>query len=161
MSTQGRVRRELGQALDLDRGWRGRRAPHLDLLRWWKVTALGFSVNASGWDTGALGKLVFFVALIAIALVIVDHMKIDISRLPVPVPLACSAPARSRCCSSSSASSTRPDGVDWAWGIYVALIAALVLTYGAWLKVQEDARHVARAGRVRGHAAAARPSRRA
>ena len=27
---------------------------------------LGFSVNASGWDTGALGKLVFFVALIAI-----------------------------------------------------------------------------------------------
>ena len=55
---------------------------------WWKVSALGFSVNASGWDTGALGKLVFFVALIAVALVVVDHMKVDVSQLPVPVPLA-------------------------------------------------------------------------
>ena len=55
---------------------------------WWKVSALGFSVNASGWDTGALGKLVFFVALIAIALVVVDHMKVDVSQLPVPGPLA-------------------------------------------------------------------------
>ena len=39
---------------------------------WGKLSALGCSVNVSGWDTGALGKLVFFEALIAIALVIVD-----------------------------------------------------------------------------------------
>ncbi len=55
---------------------------------WWKVSVLGFSVTRSGWDTGALGKLVFLVALIAIALVVVDFMKIDVSQLPVPVPLA-------------------------------------------------------------------------
>ena len=39
----------------------------------------GFSVNASGWDTGALGKLIFFVALIAVIAVVVDHMDVDVS----------------------------------------------------------------------------------
>ena len=52
-------------------------------VAWWKVSALGFSVNASGWDTGALGKLVFFVALIAVVAVVVDHMDVDVSSSPI------------------------------------------------------------------------------
>ncbi len=106
---------------------------------WWKVSALGFSVNASGWDTGALGKLVFFVALIAVVLVVVDHMKVDISQLPVPVPLALLGAGALSVLLVVVRYIDTPDGVDRAWGIYVALIAALVLTYGAWLKSQEAA----------------------
>ena len=32
-----------------------------------------------------------------------------------------------------------PDGLSRAWGLYLAIIAAAVLAYGAWLKLQEDA----------------------
>jgi hypothetical protein len=104
---------------------------------WWKVSALGFSVNASGWDTGALGKLVFFVALIAIVLVVIDHMKVDVSQMPIPVPLALLGAGVLAVVLLVIRYLDTPDGVDRAWGIYVALIAALVLTYGGWLKLQE------------------------
>lgn len=105
---------------------------------WWKVSALGFSVNASGWDTGALGKLVFFVALIAIALVVVDHMKVDISQLPIPVSLAVLGCGALSLLLVIVRYIDTPDGVSRAWGIYVAIVAAAVLTYGGWLKLQED-----------------------
>ena len=104
---------------------------------WWKVSALGFSVNASGWDTGGLGKLVFFVALIAIALVVIDHMKVDVSQMPVPVPLALLGAGALSVLLVVIRYIDTPDGVDRAWGLYVALIASLVLTYGAWLKLNE------------------------
>ena len=106
---------------------------------WWKVSALGFSVNASGWDTGGLGKLVFFVALIAIALVVIDHMKVDVSQMPIPVPLALLGAGALSVLLVVIRYIDTPDGVDRAWGIYVAFIAALVLTYGAWLKLQVEA----------------------
>jgi len=105
---------------------------------WWKVSALGFSVNASGWDTGALGKLVFFVALIAIALIVVDHMKVDISQLPIPVSLAVLGCGALSLLLVIIRYIDTPDGVSRAWGIYVAIVAAAVLTYGGWLKLQED-----------------------
>jgi hypothetical protein len=104
---------------------------------WWKVSALGFSVNASGWDTGALGKLVFLMALIAIALVIVDHQKIELSWLPVPLPLALMSVSALAVLFVLIRFVDTPDHVDWAWGLYVALIASLVTAYGAFMKVQE------------------------
>ena len=55
---------------------------------WGKFSAGPLSLNVSGWDTGALGKLVFFAALIAILLVVVDYMNVDVSQMPVPVSLA-------------------------------------------------------------------------
>ena len=104
---------------------------------WWKVSALGFSVNASGWDTGALGKLVFFVALIAVIAVVVDHMDVDVSSSPISMAaliLTCG-------CVAVLLVLIRffdtPDHVDWAWGLYLALIASLVTAYGAFMKVQE------------------------
>ena len=104
---------------------------------WWKVSALGFSVNASGWDTGALGKLVFLMALIAIALVIVDHQKIELTWLPVQVPLVLMGVSILAVLFVLMRFVDTPDHVDWAWGLYVALIASLVTAYGAFMKVQE------------------------
>jgi hypothetical protein len=111
-------------------------------LSWWKVTAtaLGITISgsANGWDTGALGKLVFLVALVAIALVLVDHMQVDVTQLPIPVSLALLG------CGALSVLLVllrfidTPSHVDWAWGLYLALIASLVLTYGGWLKLQEE-----------------------
>jgi len=104
---------------------------------WWKVSALGFSVNASGWDTGALGKLVFLMALIAIALVIVDHQQIELSWLPVQVPLVLMGVSILAVLFVLMRFVDTPDHVDWAWGLYLALIASLVTAYGAFMKVQE------------------------
>jgi len=104
---------------------------------WWKVSALGFSVNASGWDTGALGKLVFLMALIAIALVIVDHQQIELSWLPVQVPLVLMGASILAVLFVLMRFVDTPDHVDWAWGLYLALIASLVTAYGAFMKVQE------------------------
>jgi hypothetical protein len=104
---------------------------------WWKVSALGFSVNASGWDTGALGKLVFLMALIAIALVIVDHQKIELTWLPVQVPLVLMGVSILAVLFVLMRFVDTPDHVDWAWGLYLALIASLVTAYGAFMKIQE------------------------
>jgi hypothetical protein len=104
---------------------------------WWTVSAGGFSASASGWDTGALGKLVFLVALIAIILVVVDHMKIDISQLPVAPSLALLGDAAIGVLFVLWRFLDTPNHVSWAWGLYVALLASLALTYGAWLKLQE------------------------
>jgi hypothetical protein len=104
---------------------------------WWKVSVAGFSVTASGWDTGALGKLVFLVALIAIVLVVVDHMKIEIPQLPVPAPMLLLGDAVLGVLFVLWRFADTPDHVSWAWGLYVALLASLALTYGAWLKFQE------------------------
>jgi hypothetical protein len=104
---------------------------------WWKVSVAGFSVSASGWDTGALGKLVFLIALIAIILVVVDQMKIDISQLPVPAPMLLLGDAVLGVLFVLWRFVDTPDHVSWAWGLYLALIASLALTYGAWLKFQE------------------------
>lgn len=106
---------------------------------WWKVSALGLTFTRSGWDTGALGKLVFFVALIAIALVVVDHMKVDISQLPVPVSLALIGAGALSLLFVIIRFIDTPDGVSRGWGLYVAILAAAALTYGGWLKLQEDA----------------------
>lgn len=106
-------------------------------VSWWKVSVLGFSVTRSGWDTGALGKLVFLVALIAIVLVVVDHMGVDVAQLPVPVPLALLGAGVLAVIFVLLRFIDTPNHVDWAWGLYLALLASLALTYGGWLKLQE------------------------
>ena len=112
------------------------------LVAWWKVSVsvLGASISGSesGWDTGALGKLVFLVALIAIALVVVDFQKIEIPQMPVPVATALTGAGALAVVLVLWRFIDTPDHVDWAWGLYLALIASLVLTYGGWLKMQED-----------------------
>lgn len=104
---------------------------------WWKVSVLTISVSASGWDTGALGKLVFLVALIAIILVVVDHMKVEIPQLPLPLPMLLLGDAALGVLFVLWRFLDTPSHVSWAWGLYLALIASLALTYGAWLKFQE------------------------
>jgi hypothetical protein len=106
---------------------------------WGKVSLGPITINVSGWDTGALGKLVFFAALIAIILVVVDYMKVDVSQLPIPVSLALVGAAAAGLLFVILRFLFMPDGLSRAWGLYLAIIAAAVLAYGAWLKLQEDA----------------------
>jgi hypothetical protein len=106
-------------------------------LSWGKVDIGPVSLNVSGWDTGALGKLTFFAALIAIILVVIDFMKVDISQMPIPVPLALIGAAGLGLLFVVLRFISMPDGLSRAWGLYVAIIAAAVTTYGAWLKLQE------------------------
>jgi hypothetical protein len=105
---------------------------------WGKFSVGPITLNVSGWDTGALGKLVFFAALIAIILVVVDHMKVDVSQMPVPVALALMGAAAAGLLFVILRFLFMPDGLSRAWGLYLAIIAAAVLTYGAWLKLQEE-----------------------
>ena len=64
-------------------------------------------------------------------------MKIDVSQLPVPVPLALLGAGALAVIFVLLRFIDTPNHVDWAWGLYLALIAAAVTTYGAWLKLQE------------------------
>jgi hypothetical protein len=104
---------------------------------WGKFSVGPVTLNVSGWDTGALGKLVFFAALIAIILVVVDYMKVDVSQLPVPVSLALVGTAAAGLLFVILRFLFMPDGLSRAWGLYLAIIAAAALAYGAWLKLQE------------------------
>jgi hypothetical protein len=105
---------------------------------WGKFSVGPVTLNVSGWDTGALGKLVFFAALIAIILVVVDYMKVDVSQMPVPVSLALVGAAAAGLLFVILRFLFMPDGLSRAWGLYLAIIAAVALAYGAWLKLQED-----------------------
>jgi hypothetical protein len=105
---------------------------------WGKFSVGPITLNVSGWDTGALGKLVFFAALIAIILVVVDYMKVDVSQMPIPVSLALVGTAAAGLLFVILRFLFMPSGLSRAWGLYVAIIAAAVLAYGAWLKLQEE-----------------------
>jgi hypothetical protein len=105
---------------------------------WGKFSVGPVTLNVSGWDTGALGKLVFFAALIAIILVVVDYLKVDVSQMPVPVSLALVGAAAAGLLFVILRFLFMPDGLSRAWGLYLAIIAAAALAYGAWLKLQED-----------------------
>ncbi|MDX6629790.1 MAG: hypothetical protein QOH00_2036 [Gaiellales bacterium] len=105
---------------------------------WGKFSLGPVTLNVSGWDTGALGKLVFFAALIAIILVVVDFMKVDVTQMPVPVSLALVGAAAAGLLFVILRFLFMPDGLSRAWGLYLAIIAAAVLAYGAWMKLQEE-----------------------
>jgi hypothetical protein len=106
-------------------------------LSWGKFSFGPLTANISGWDTGALGKLTFLAALIAIILVVIDFMKIDVSQMPVPVPLALIGVAGLGLLFVILRFLFMPDHLGRAWGLYLAIIAAAVAAYGAWLKLQE------------------------
>jgi hypothetical protein len=119
-------------------------------LPWWKASnsatkladALGVkgvgSAHLSGWHTGALGKLIFLVALIAIALVVVDFLKIEIPQLPWPISLVLLGAGALAVLLVIIRFIDTPDGASRAWGLYVAFLAAVALTYGGWLKLTES-----------------------
>src|ERR1700716_2074343 len=106
-------------------------------LSWGTISLGPLSLNVSGWDTGALGKLTFLAALIALILVVIDYMKVDVSQMPVPVPLALIGVAAAGLLFVILRFLFMPTGLGRAWGLYVAIIAAAALAYGAWLRLQE------------------------
>jgi hypothetical protein len=106
-------------------------------LSWGKFSFGPLTANVSGWDTGALGKLTFFAALIALILVVVDYMKVDLSQLPVAPALALLGAAGLGLLFVILRFIDMPDHLSRAWGLYLAIVAAAVGVYGAWLKLQE------------------------
>ena len=105
---------------------------------WGKFSAGPLSISISGWDTGALGKLVFFTSLIAVILVVVDHMKVDLSQMPVTHSLAIAIATGAGLLFVILRFLFMPDGLSRAWGLYLAIIAAAVAAYGAWQMMQEE-----------------------
>jgi hypothetical protein len=116
-------------------------------LNWWNATssalkaanALGEPVSAhvSGWDTGTLGKLVFFTALIAIIAVVVDQSDVDTSGSPYAIPVVVLCAGALSVLLVVLRLLDTPSSVNRAFGLYIALIASVVLLYGGWLKLQE------------------------
>jgi hypothetical protein len=105
---------------------------------WYKVSFEGFSASASGWDAVDTSKLVALLALLAFAALVLE-MFVPSVTLPVPASLiiiACGALAFLLVLLKMI---DQPGGgaVDLAWGIYVALIAAAVTTYGGYAKMTE------------------------
>ena len=58
---------------------------------------------------------------------------------PVPVSLALAVTAGAGLLFVILRFLFMPDGLSRAWGLYLAIIAAAVLAYGAWLKLQDAA----------------------
>jgi riboflavin transporter FmnP len=69
---------------------------------------------------------------------VVDYMKVDVSQMPFPLSLALAITAGAGLVFVILRFLFMPDGLSRAWGLYLAIIAAAVLAYGAWLKLQED-----------------------
>ena len=108
-------------------------------LSWYGVSVAGFSVTASGWDAVDLAKFVALLALIVIAVIVIE-LFVPTVTLPLPASLiiiACGG--LSVLCVLLKIIDKPGSGLGLKYGIFVALIAAAVTTYGGYLKMQEAA----------------------
>jgi hypothetical protein len=96
------------------------------------VGGISYSVSQSGWDTGALAKLVALLSLIAIAALFVPTVT-----LPFPSSLIVIGAAAISFLFILIKLVDKPDGAGLAYGIFVALIAAAVAAYGGYAKMSE------------------------
>jgi hypothetical protein len=120
-------------------------------LSWYKlsVSAAGIdfsaSATSSGWESGALGKLVALLALIAIVVLCLDLFASDSVNLPVSHSQICVVCGGLSILFVLIKFISKPDegfdqlDISLQWGIFVALIAAIALTVGAYLRMSEPA----------------------
>jgi hypothetical protein len=107
------------------------------------------SASGSGWDSGDGAKLVFLLALVILAVWAVDLFADDVT-LPFPasmVALALGAAALLVCVIKFFSKPGGPDltsfggtlhfSVSVAWGLYVAILAAIAVIVGAYLRMNE------------------------
>ena len=106
------------------------------------VHGLGVSASGSGWDSGSLAKLVALLALIALAALVIE-MFVPTVTLPLPASLIVMGAGGLSVLFILIKFVDKPaDGggvvsISLAWGIFVALIAAVVTVVGGYLKMQE------------------------
>jgi hypothetical protein len=116
-------------------------------LSWYSASAkLGGVVNVSGsesgWSSGSAAKLVALLALIAIAALVVE-LFVPTVTLPVPSSMILIGAGGLSVLLVLIKFLDKPsDGggiisVSLAYGIFIALIAAVVTTVGGYLKMQE------------------------
>jgi hypothetical protein len=112
-------------------------------LSWRHVSAGPLSASQSGWSAYSFGKLAALAALVAIAVVVIEQVRPDIT-LPVHPALALVACGGIGvfCALWRILFVGDPDvsGIDVSpsYGVFVALIAAGVLTYGGWRRMSES-----------------------
>jgi hypothetical protein len=106
-------------------------------LSWYGASVAGFSVSANGWDAVDLAKLIALLALIALAVIVIEVFVPTVT-LPVPASMVVIG------CGGLSVLFVllkiidKPSGgLDLKYGIFVALIAAAVTTYGGYAKMNE------------------------
>jgi hypothetical protein len=115
-------------------------------LSWYKysvkgVGAFGGSANQSGWDSGALGKLVALLALIALAALVIE-LFVPTVTLPLPASLIVLGASALALLFVLIKLVVKPDDhgvvdIGLAYGIFVSLIAAAVAAYGGYAKMSE------------------------
>jgi len=89
-------------------------------MNWYSGSGLGVSLSVTGWHTGVLGKLVFFLGLAVVVLVLGAVATVFVLIRMINVPDAV-LPADSR-------------GI----GLWIALVAALGVIAGGLLRAAED-----------------------
>ena len=100
------------------------------------IAGISYSVSQNGWDSGSLAKLVTLLALIAIAALVVE-LFVPTVTLPLPSSLIVLGVGGLSVLLILIKLLDKPDGASLAYGIFVALIAAAVTTYGGYAKMHE------------------------
>ncbi len=111
-------------------------------LSWIHASAGPITVSQSGWGAFNLGKLAALAALIAIVVIVLEQVRPDIT-LPVPPSLALlGCGAIGLFCALWHilfVPNAGVSGIDVGrgFGVFLAFIAAGVLTYGGWRRMNE------------------------
>jgi hypothetical protein len=119
---------------------------------WYTASVGPFSVSGSGWDTTDVAKLVFLLALVAGAAWVLD-LAVPGVDLPFPAAtvalvagVAAAVLVLYRIISKPHAgelnsAAAKAAGISYgtAWGIWVALLAAIAVAVGAYLYMNERA----------------------
>jgi len=111
-------------------------------MSWVHVSAGPISASQSGWSAYSLGKLAALAGLVAIAVLVIEHARPDVA-LPVAPALALVVCGAIGLFCAVWRIIFVPDsgvsGIDVgpSYGVFVALVAAGVLTYGGWRRMNE------------------------
>ena len=111
-------------------------------LSWRHVSAGPLSASQSGWSAYTFGKLAALAALVAIAVLVIEHVRPDMT-LPVApsLVLAAAGGIGVLCAGWRILFVGDPDvsGVDVSpsFGVFLALAGALALAYGGYRRMQE------------------------
>ena len=106
------------------------------------MSAGPISASQSGWSAYSLGKLAALAGLVAIAVLVIEHARPDVA-LPVAPALALVVCGAIGLFCAVWRIIFVPDsgvsGIDVgpSYGVFVALVAAGVLTYGGWRRMNE------------------------
>jgi hypothetical protein len=100
---------------------------------WYSLGGFGYS----GWSTVDAAKLVFLLALIALAAWVIE-LFVPTVALPVPASLIALGCGGLAVLLVLLKMVSKPDGVGLSWGIFLALLAAVAVVAGAYMRMNES-----------------------